>query len=186
MTRRGQVAALLLLVVLGGCSEDSGVASERPGPRPGAGEPVPSTPPDRPMDALEQPVADRLAPELRDEGLTLEYVDCPAWPGKVPFATECSGYVDGVVGDVEVTLAHGQDGAVEFDARLVEGVVATSRLVDRLEEEGWTGVDCGSIPAYPARLGMRIVCRVHGGGTGSSYVVATVTDRRGEVEIEDR
>jgi hypothetical protein len=184
MTRWGHVVPLLLLVVLGACDGDSGAEPADPAPRPGARAPVPSTPPARPMDALEQPVADRLAPELRDEGLSLEYVDCPAWPGEVPFETECTGYVDGVAGEVEVVLSHGHGGAVEFDARLAEGVVATSRLVDRLEREGWTGVDCGSTSAYPARLGLRIVCRVHEGGT-ASYVVATVTDRRGEVEIED-
>lgn len=185
MTRRGHVVPLLLLVLLGACSDDSGAETAGPALQPGARTPEPSAPPARPMDALERPVADRLAPELSDEGLSLEYVDCPAWSGEVPFETECTGYVDGVVGDIEVALSHGADGAVEFDARLTEGVVSTSRLVDRLEREGWVGVDCGSTPAYPARLGMRILCRVHEGAT-SSYVVATVTDRRGEVEIEDR
>lgn len=182
MTRWGHVVLLLLLVVLGACSADSGDGTGTPGPRPGARGPAPSTPPTGPMDGLEQPVADRLAPELRDEGLTLQYVDCPPWPGEVPFETECRGYVDGVVGDIEVALSHGHGGSVEFDARLTEGVVATASLVDRLEGEGWSDVDCGGAPAYPARVGLRIVCRVHE-RSQASYVVATVTDRRGEVEI---
>lgn len=182
MTRWSHVVLLLLLLVLGACSGDPGSGSGTPGPRPGARGPAPSTPPTEPMDTLEQPVADRLAPELRDEGLTLQYVDCPPWRGKVPFETECRGYVDGVVGDVEVALSHGRGGAVEFDARLGEGVVSVSSLVDRLEDQGWTDVDCGDTPAYPARVGLRIVCRVHE-RTQASYVVATVTDRRGEVEI---
>lgn len=183
MPMRGprRVVPLLLLAALAACQD--GAAGDR-SPRLGGATPTPSAAPERPMDHLEQPVAARLAPRLARTGLTLEYVDCPPWPGEVPFHAACHGYVDGVVGEVEVRLSQGAGGGVEFDAWLSEGVVATSRLVDRLEEEGWHGVDCGPTPAYPARTGLRIVCRVHEGGT-ASYVVATVTDRRGEVRIRD-
>jgi len=136
------------------------------------------------MDRLERTVAARLAPRLEGEGLTLVHVDCPRWSGTVPARMVCRGYVDGVVGGVEVRLTRGHAGSVQFEAWLEDGVVATTRLVRRLEREGWSEVDCGSTPAYPARTGLRIVCRVHEGGT-ASYVVATVTGRDGEVRIQD-
>lgn len=177
-----RVAPLLLLATLGACGDGGSTQSRAPGL--GAPAPTPSAAPGEPMDRLEKPVAERLAPRLEKEGLTLEYVDCPAWAGAVPHAVHCQGYVDGVVGEVEVRLTRGRTGAVEFDAWLGEGIVATSRLVRRLEQEGWNAVDCGPTPAYPARTGLRITCRVHEGGT-ASYVVATVTDRRGEVQIEE-
>lgn len=176
------LGALAAVVALSGCGEDDPAqtrAHDLGGPTP-----TPSVVPGEPMDRLEKPVAERLAPRLEREGLTLEYVDCPTWTGDVPDDVHCEGYVDGIVGEVEVRLTRGERGAVEFDARLGEGIVATSRLVRRLEHEGWNAVDCGPTPAYPARTGLRITCRVHEGGT-ASYVVATVTDRRGEVQIEE-
>lgn len=182
MTSWVRGTSLVLLAVLTACGGSDHTSSP---PRPGAPPPVPSSPPAEPMDGLEQPVADRLAPELSDDGLTLEYVDCPPWAGEVPHHTECVGYVDGVVGDVAVELSRGRGGSVEFDAWLSEGVVATSRLVDRLEQEGWSEVECGETPAYPARVGLRIVCRAQE-RSETSYLVATVTDRRGEVEIVER
>ncbi|HEU4513871.1 MAG TPA: hypothetical protein VFR87_12260 [Nocardioidaceae bacterium] len=173
------LATLAALSGCGGDGSDRARAQDLGGPAP-----TPSPVPAEPMDRLEEPVAERLAPRLDKEGLTLEYVDCPAWSGDVPDHVRCEGYVDGVVGEVEVRLTRGERGVVEFDAWLGEGIVATSRLVTRLEHEGWHAVDCGATPAYPARAGLRITCRVHEGGT-ASYVVATVTDRRGEVQIEE-
>jgi len=136
------------------------------------------------MDDLEQPVAQRLASRLEDDGLTLEYVECPPWSGKVPTVLECKGYVDGVVGEVVVELSHRERGRVEFDARLEAGVLAMTRLVERLEREGYRDVDCGPTRAYPARVGMRIRCRAHKGDE-AAHVVATVVDRHGAVRIQD-
>jgi hypothetical protein len=177
-----RVAPLLVLAALVGCGD--GAAESRRPPGLGGSASTPSPPPQVPMDRLERTVADRLAARLEREGLRLEYVDCPPWDGTVPLAVFCDGYVDGVVGEVEVRLADGGDGRVEFDAELTTGVVATSRLVRRLEQEGWTGVDCGPRAAHPARPGLRIVCRVHEDGA-VHHVVATVTDRYGRVSIED-
>ncbi len=137
------------------------------------------------MDDLEQPVAERLRSRLEGDGLTLEYVDCPRWTGDAPSTLTCKGYVDGVVGEVDVELARATDGRTEFEAWLGEGVLATQRLVARLEREGYTAVDCGATPAYPARLGMMMVCRVEENGS-TGYLVATVTDRRGAVRIRHR
>jgi len=136
------------------------------------------------MDDLERPVHTRLAPRLEDDGLTLEYVDCPRWSGTVPAALQCEAYVDGVVGEVAVELSRGAGGGVQFDAWLDHGVVATTRLVERLEGEGYSDVDCGRTAAYEARLGTRIVCSVRDDDE-ASHVVATVTDRGGHVQIED-
>ena len=176
-----RVAPLLVLAVLAGCS-DGPAGDRRPGSVGGPSS-APSPTPQIPMDRLEQGVADRLADRLARQGLTLEYVDCPPWSGTVPLTVLCDGYVDGVVGEIEVRLSDGGDGRVEFDAELTAGVVATSRLVRRLEQEGWTGVDCGPRAAYPASPGLRIVCRVHRDGS-AQHVAATVTGRRGRVSIE--
>lgn len=187
MHRWRLAAGLLAVVALSGCGADEPGGSEQVAedtPRLGAPAPTPSTPPDQPMDDLEQPVADRLAPRLAREGLTLQHVACPPWTGSVPITLECKGYVDGVVADVDVALTDGVGDRVDFDAELGEGVVATGRLVARLEAEGYADVDCGPTPAYPARLGMRLVCRVHDEAE-TTYVVATVTDRSGAVKIED-
>lgn len=183
MRGRHGVATLVLLGIVGGCTGGTGEAAGEP-PRLGGPRPTPSAAPAEPMDHLEQPVADRLAVQVRDEGLTLEHVSCPSWGGAVPAQLECAGYVDGVVADVRVELTPGAGGEVEFDAWLDAGVVATAKLVDRLEREGFAGVRCGDVPAYPARVGLRLVCRVRD-DAGTSYVVATVTDVDGSVEIED-
>jgi hypothetical protein len=187
MSRSRLVASLLLLGVLAGCGGEprdraAGDPPETSSPSPGASAPPASEPPKEPMDPLEQPVAERLAPRLADEGLDLEYVDCPEWPDDVPATLECKGYVDGVVGDVEVELSQGKRGRVDFDASLEDGVLATTRLVERLEAEGYTEVDCGETPAYPSEVGLRIVCSVHADGP-PSYVVAEVTDPDGAVRI---
>lgn len=180
MPRSRWLASLLLLGALAGCADDPEPAPAGE-PRLGAPSPDVSAPPEQPMDDLERPVADQLAPRLEDDGLTLEYVECPRWRGAVPSTLTCKGYVDGIVGKVKVELSRGPR-QVEFDAWLAQGVVATTRLVERLEREGYAGVDCGATPAYPARLGMRIVCRVRGKDE-VSHVVATVTDPAGHVQI---
>jgi hypothetical protein len=56
--------------------------------------------------------------------------------------------------------------------------------VDQLHGEGFTGVDCGDVAAYPTRVGTRLVCRVTDRGR-QRYLVATVTDRHGTVGITD-
>lgn len=136
------------------------------------------------MDSVEEPIADHLAEQLRVDGLTLDYVDCPRWSGSVPARMVCDGYLDGVVGQVQVELTRGRGGAVEYDAWLEEGVLATARLVRRLEDEGYTSVECGDVAAYPARIGLRLVCEVEDDGE-IAYVAATVVDADGEVRIED-
>jgi len=185
MRRTCHGAALALLVLLAaGCSGQEGSAS--PAEPPALGGPAPSlaVPPDEAMDHVEEPIAVRLATQVRDEGLTLEHIDCPRWSGRLPAELVCDGYVDGVLGRVRVELTRGAGGSVEYDAWLDDGVIASRSLVQRLRSEGYTDVDCGDTPAYPARVGLRLVCRVAEGGA-ASYVVATVTDRSGAVEIQD-
>lgn len=185
---RGFVPAVRVVVlttalcVLAGCADQRG-GEEREPPRLGAADPASATSPSEPMDSVEVPVTERLSKQLADDGLRLDYVDCPRWDGELPASLHCEGYVDGVVGTVRVELTD-DDGTVEYDARLEGGVVATTRLVRSLELQGMRDVDCGDTPAYPARVGMEIVCRVHE-GDAASYVVATVVDRSGAVEIED-
>ena len=183
---RWLVSLLLLgtLTSLVGCSGEDPPAAIKQPPHLGAASPKPSATPSRPMDALERSVAGRLSSQLHREGLTLEYVDCPPWKGSPRSTFRCKGYVDGVLVRVDVKLSRGAGGRIEFDARLIEGILSTARLVRRLEREGYTRVDCGSVAAYPVRLGLRIVCQVHRGGN-EGYLVATVTDRHGAVRIQD-
>jgi hypothetical protein len=133
------------------------------------------------MDRLERPVADRLRRQVAGQGLTLAYLDCPAWDGSVPSRMRCRGYLDGVVAGVQVVVRAAGAG-IDFDAWLDGGLVATARLEDTLRADGWTEADCGGRPAYPARVGSRIVCRVSREGA-DSYVVATVRSRSGRVLI---
>lgn len=178
------LASLLVLGSLtSGCADDPDPAASR-APVPGGPSLAAATPPATPMDDVERPVAHRLAPGLRDDGLDLEYVECPAWSGTLPSTLHCRAYVDGVVGAVTVELSRGHGGDPVFDAWLDHGLVATESLVDRLEARGYLEVDCGQVPAYPARTGTRIVCEVHG-DPATSHVVATVTDSLGHVRIED-
>lgn len=174
-------ASLLLLGALVACGQEP---PPPPQPHLGAHRDLPSPTPQQAMDDLEEPVAESLAPRLEDDGLDLEYVECPSWSGAVPALLRCKGYVDGVVGEVVVKLSHRAGGGVDFDARLGRGVLAMTRLVDRLRRQGYHDVDCGAVSAYPARVGMRIVCRVHRGGS-VDHVVATVVDPSGAVRIED-
>ena len=99
--------------------------------------PVPA--PTTGMDLLELAVAARLRHELAGQGLTLDHLDRPPWRGRENAVVRCTGYLDGLVGTVRVSLSRSPSGTVEFDARLEDGVVATQNLVRRLEAEGWTG-----------------------------------------------
>ena len=142
-------------------------------------------PPSRPMDRLEKPVHARLAAQVAGQGLTLTYLDCPRWDGAVPIRMTCTAYVDGVLARVAVHLKAAVEGkAVSFDARLLDGVIATRNLEATLRRQGWQRADCGDAPAYPAVVGSRIVCRVTR-PSGDRYVQATVTDRSGAVIIAD-
>jgi hypothetical protein len=137
------------------------------------------------MNDLERPVRDRLAAQIKGQGLTLTYLDCPAWNHKVPTRMVCKGYVDGLVARVAVHLQAAVEGkAVGFDARLLDGVIATRKLEGTLRHNGWSRADCGKAAAYPASVGSRIVCHVTKAGD-DRYVVATVSDRSGAVMIGD-
>ena len=195
---RPLVLAALLLGPLAGCGTTSGTqdAPTAPAATPAVGGPTsrPVPAPTTGMDLLELAVAARLRRELAGQGLTLDHLDCPPWRGRENAVVRCTGYLDGLVGTVRVSLSRSPSGTVEFDARLEDGVVATQNLVRRLEAEGWTGVDCGDRAAYRAEVGAQIVCAGHGPaaadgagsagpGAATSYVVATVTDESGAVEI---
>ena len=185
---------LLLPVVallLAGCNGDPAarpVSSDSPVATPpalGGSRPTRVAPPTAPMDELERPVRDRLAAQVKGQGLTLTYLDCPAWDHEVPTRMVCKGYVDGLVARVVVHLEAAVEGrAVGFDARLLDGVIATGKLERTLRHSGWTRADCGDTPAYPARVGSRIVCHVSRSGD-DRYLVATVSDRSGAVMIAD-
>ncbi|MFT4010379.1 MAG: hypothetical protein QM655_10100 [Nocardioidaceae bacterium] len=178
----GAVAAVLV-VCLGGCGSDAPASA---GPvrsdTPTLGGPTPTAVvPTGEMDALERPVAASLAKQVAGLGLKLDFLDCPDWKGKAPVSLSCTGWFDGVPGQVQVKLAE-TNGAVSFDARLKEGVIATSRLVSQLTEQGYSEVDCGSQAAYPAQPGVRIVCSVAQDGA-TTHVVATATGTDGELSI---
>lgn len=184
MSRLAVVAAVAILgALLTGCGDDAPSADPGP-PRLGGPRSPSAAPPSEPMNVLEEAVQDRLNTRLTDDRLRLEHVDCPRWDHRVPARLRCEGYVEGVVGKVVVELTGRKADRVEFDAELEAGVVATARLVDRLAAAGYHRVDCGPTTAYPARHGLRIVCRVQQNGE-RSHVVATVSDRTGRVRIED-
>ena len=181
----GVLAGVLLPLLVAACASGTAEPAALPSLALGGPSSAPVSPPPGAMDGLERPVAARLSDRLHEEGLTLEHVECPRWHGRVPARLACTAYVDGVIGEVRVELSRGAGGGVEFDARMVSGVVSTGRLVDRLVAAGWEDVDCGPAAAYPAVVGSQIVCLVHR-GAAASHVVATVTDRRGEVSVADR
>ncbi len=181
--------------LLAGCDGTSSGSAQDPPSSPagtlahppvvGGDAPREQQPPDRPMDSLEKPVHARLAAQIAGQGLTLAYLDCPRWDGTVPRRMTCRGYVDGLVARVGVHLEAAVAGkAVGFDARLLDGVIATRKLEQTLRGQGWTEADCGGRAAYPARVGSRIVCHVHR-PADDRYVVATVSDRAGAVMIAD-
>ena len=196
MRTRTLCAVSLGLLLITGCSGNdarvavSGTPStavsprEAPSPRLG-GAPVRSAqPPPTPLDELEQPIASHLAGEVHSQGLTLDYLDCPDWDGEAPEQLTCHGFFDGVTAAVRVRLTESPGGAVDFDATLQNGVIATQKLVRRLTREGYTHVDCGGTPAYPSQVGRRLVCSVRDGGR-QKLVVAKITDRSGAVDITD-
>jgi len=195
-----RATALVPLVVLvtalvSGCSADAPAHSSSTGrgtagaagapPTLGGATPVRHRPPRTAMNALERPVAQRLGAQIAGQGLTLQYLDCPHWDSTVPSRMTCHAYVDGLVASVLVRLRGIVAGkAVSFDAELGPGVVATRNLEQTLRGHGWASADCGDLPAYPARVGDRIVCRVERPGA-RRYVAATITDRSGAVTITD-
>ena len=170
----------------GGDPPAAGAAdSPAPAARPVGGpavDPVPT--PGAAMSRLERPVAARIAAVARRQGLTLDYLDCPAWDHAMPGRMTCRGWFDGVTADVLLRLHRVSGGSVVFDARIGAGVIATRALVRRLRERGEEQVDCGNVPAYPARVGLEVVCRT-GPADAPGYVTATVTDAKGSVAIVD-
>jgi hypothetical protein len=137
------------------------------------------------MNKLERPVAERLAAQVSGQGLSLTYLDCPHWGGRVPMRIVCRAYLDGVVAKVRVHLRAAVAGkAVSFDAALAQGVIATRKLEQTLRAQGWTRADCGARAAYAAVVGTSIVCRVQRKGQ-ERYLVARVTDPDGRVMIGD-
>ncbi|NUR08915.1 MAG: hypothetical protein HOQ22_14930 [Nocardioidaceae bacterium] len=179
---------VLAALLLAGCeSDDPAPASTRPTatPTPGGKAPARQEPPSRPMNDLERPVAERLRRQVVGQGLTLDYLDCPRWDGRVPVRMSCRAYVDGLVVGVAVHLRAAVEGrAVGFDASLDDGVIATRKLEQTLDERGWKRANCGEAAAYPADVGARIVCRVERDGR-TRYLLATVTSRSGRVMITD-
>ncbi len=184
--------AVLLVLLPAGCSTvpPSTPTTGDPAPivvppRLGGAAPPHRAAPDRPMNRLEQPVAERLTDRIGSQGLTLDYLACPGWDGAVPSTMSCRAWVDGLVVPVRVHVRgvpHGE--GVGFDAWLGDGLVATSKLETTLRRQGWARTDCGDAAAYPATVGSRIVCRVEGSGR-TRYVVATVSSRSGAVTITD-
>jgi len=73
-------------------------------------------------------------------------------------------------------------GMVAFDASLTGGVIATAMLVEDLVGRGYDDVDCGTLPAYPTRIGSSIRCAVTSDGV-RGVVVATITDAQGGVTL---
>jgi hypothetical protein len=151
-------------------------------PTPGGWVPPVATPPAAPMSDLEQAVAARLGKQVAREGLDLQYVACPPWPGKAPHRMTCLGYLDGLTANIRVRLSRLTGGAVSFRARLANGLIATAELERKLRADGFHHVDCGDHQAYPAVRGRKVVCRVTRNGQ-QRFVVATVTNRSGAVMI---
>ena len=160
------LVATSAVLLTGGCSDSASPGSADPSPSavpPALGAPAPEhrAVPDHPMNRWERPLAARLTRQVRAQGLRVDYLDCPAWDGVVPSAMSCRAWVDGLRVRVRVLLRAAAPGkAVGFDARLGAGLVATRNLEDTLRRQGWTSADCGDVPAYPARVGTRIVCAV--------------------------
>lgn len=181
------VTAAAIAVLLAGCSQDPAAAPATSTSPPALGGrlPQPRSVPTAPMNPLEKPVQRRLAAQVARQGLTLQYLDCPRWDGALPSRMTCRAYVDGLVARVVVRLwATVRGRAVDFDAKMLDGLVATRNLEGTLRRQGWHRADCGRAAAYPAVVGSRIVCRVSRPGR-AKYVVATVSDHRGAVMITD-
>lgn len=187
-------AGLLLVGCSGGDSESdnpgdssspaTGSASEgEPRPTLGRTAGTPTDPPARPMARLENAVAVRLRAQVAGQGLRLDYLDCPKWDGMAPQQLICKGYLNGVTADVRVRLTRTTT-SVNFDARLQDPVLATANVERRLREDGYTAIDCGKKPAYPAVVGSEVVCKVSKDGA-QKYVVATVLEGSRTVQISD-
>ncbi len=184
--------ALLAVLPLSACT-GGGTQRAAVRPDPGASSPTravggpqvpPAAVPTTPMDSLERPIAAQLRRRAAAEGLHLGYLACPHWDHHMPARLTCTGYFDGVRAPVLVRLTDLPGGSVSFDAHIGHGVVATHNLVAELRAHGYHDVDCGDRPAYPARVGLKVVCGVRDGAQ-HRYVVATVTDRSGGVSIRD-
>ena len=175
----------MVLAGLIGCSGDDEPGADATEPPPALGGDTPTeSAPSRAMDDMERTIAERLADQVAALGLHVDQLQCPRWDKSVPAALVCQGWFDGVRGEVRVHLATDDEGMVVFDAELRGGVLATAKLVDELESAGYTEVDCGDAPAYPTVVGSTITCAVTG-ADGEDFVVATVTDDQGKVEIGD-
>jgi len=154
-----------------------------PSPTLGGKLETPAKAPAKEMDKLERPIASQLEKRITGNGLSLDYLDCPDWNGKAPQELACEGYVSGVRGEVRVRLTRTAT-SVNYDAELQDGVLATANLVRQLKTAGYTKIDCGDKPAYPTVVGSELVCAVGKDGN-VKYVVATVLDESGMVEIKD-
>lgn len=181
----------LLLVLATGCT--SGTTGSAPDPSstltpsstPRVGGATTRAPhPGRPMSRMERYIAGKLASKVVDEGLDLEYLDCPTWGRRMPHTINCEGFFNGVVGEVEVRLDATAGGLVAYDAKLTNGVISTRKLVERLEADGYRQVNCGDAPAYPADVGSEVVCSVDKVGD-RVFVVARVSDLSGGVLIRE-
>ncbi|MGA8209681.1 MAG: hypothetical protein WB441_09225 [Nocardioidaceae bacterium] len=184
--------ALLVAPLLTACQQDrspdaadgaGSVASTWPAPTPGARLPALHPTPATAMDRLEAPVARRLAGRLAEDGLRLEYLECPRWDRTVPSRMRCRGYVNGLLARVMVDLHRSGPGrAVGFDAEMTAGVIATRSLHRTLDDQRWQHADCGPHPAYPATVGLTIVCRAERDGA-ERYLVVTVRSTTGAVAV---
>jgi hypothetical protein len=94
----------------------------------------------------------------------------------------CRGYIAGLTAGIRVRLSRLTGGAVSFQARLSNGLIATAELERELRSDGFHDVDCGNAPAYPSVVGTKVTCAVAKDGH-HRFVVATVTSRSGGVEI---
>lgn len=174
------------LVLAAACS-DTATPADPPAATPSAlgGEGTAERePPARRMTLVERTIAADLTGRLSENGMTVDYLDCPEFDDRRrPQNVTCRGYVAGVVADVHVRL-WGPPEDLKYDAALGEDILATSNLVHLLATEGYHRIDCGDRPAYRSTVGAQIVCSVTRGDR-QRYVVATVTTETGKVEISD-
>ena len=166
------------------CAACGGHVAATP-PALGGPSPAVASVPSTVADPVERPIARTLRRWAARQGLHLDAIRCPAWDRMMPERLPCRAWFDGVPADVRVWLHAMRHGRVGFEARVLGSVLSTSRLEQRLRTQGYDGADCGKVPAYPVRVGMRLVCRVVRAGA-ASYVVATVTNAAGAVTITPR
>ncbi|MGH3509694.1 MAG: hypothetical protein ACRDPI_05615 [Nocardioidaceae bacterium] len=173
---------LMTIALMAGCAACASSPMGRSTPHVGGPVFLHVAAPHRPMNALERPIAQRLAGWARAQGLHVDGVWCPRWDHDMPEALTCQAWFDGVPANVRIRLDRMRHRWVGYDARVVRGVVATARLEQRLRRSGYAHPDCGRTRAYPVRLGLKLVCKVHRNGH-ASYVVATVVSRGGAVSV---